>query len=53
MTADRKIVAAEPGMVKALTVLADLYKQGVLPRNLATLNNEETDDLDAAGARRR
>lgn len=41
MTADRKIVAAEPGMVKALTVLADLYKQGVLPRNLATLNNEE------------
>ena len=28
-------------MVKALTVLADLYKQGVLPRNFATLNNEE------------
>ena len=41
MTEDRRIVAAEPGMVKALTVLADLYKAGVLPRNTATLNNEE------------
>jgi multiple sugar transport system substrate-binding protein len=28
-------------MVKALGVLADLYKAGVLPRNTATLNNEE------------
>jgi multiple sugar transport system substrate-binding protein len=41
MTADRKIVAAEPGMVRALALLADLYKAGVLPRNTATLNNEE------------
>jgi multiple sugar transport system substrate-binding protein len=41
MTADRKIVAAEPGMVKALSLLAELYKAGVLPRNTATLNNEE------------
>jgi multiple sugar transport system substrate-binding protein len=41
MTADRKIVAAEPAMVKALSTFADLYKSGVLPRNTATLNNEE------------
>jgi multiple sugar transport system substrate-binding protein len=41
MTEDRRIVAAEAPMVKALTVLADLYKAGVLPRNTATLNNEE------------
>jgi multiple sugar transport system substrate-binding protein len=41
MTEDRKVVAAEPGMVKAMTVLAELYKAGVLPRNTATLNNEE------------
>lgn len=41
MTVDRKLVAAEPGMVKALTLLADLYKAGVLPRNTATLKNEE------------
>lgn len=41
MTEDRKIVAAEPAMVKALTVLAELYKAGVLPRNTPTLNNEE------------
>jgi multiple sugar transport system substrate-binding protein len=41
MTADSKIVASEPGMVKALTALAELYKAGALPRNTATLNNEE------------
>jgi multiple sugar transport system substrate-binding protein len=41
MTEDRKIVAAEAPMVKALTILADLYKSGALPRNTATLNNEE------------
>lgn len=41
MTTDGKLVAAEPPMVKALTVLADLNKAGVLPRNFATVNNEE------------
>jgi multiple sugar transport system substrate-binding protein len=41
MTLDRRVVAADPPMVKALAVLSDLYKQSVLPRNLATLNNEE------------
>jgi len=41
MTADRKIVATEPGMVRALAVLADLYKAGALPRNIVGLNNEE------------
>jgi multiple sugar transport system substrate-binding protein len=41
MTSDGKLVANEPGMVKALTLLADFYKAGVLPRNFATVNNEE------------
>jgi len=41
MTSDGKIVAAEPPMVKTLTLLADFYKAGVLPRNFATVNNEE------------
>ena len=41
MTADGKLTANEPAMVKALTILADLYKTGVLPRNFATVNNEE------------
>jgi multiple sugar transport system substrate-binding protein len=41
MTTDGKLVAAEAPMVKALTVLADLNKAGVLPRNFATVNNEE------------
>lgn len=41
MTTDRKIVAAEPPMVKALQIFADLYKAGAIPRNVATLSNEE------------
>lgn len=41
MTTDGKIVAAEPPMVKTLNLLADFYKAGVLPRNFATVNNEE------------
>lgn len=41
MSADGKLVANQPAMVKALSILADLYKTGVLPRNFATVNNEE------------
>jgi multiple sugar transport system substrate-binding protein len=41
MTADRKVVAADAPMVQALVALADLYRAGALPRNTATLNNEE------------
>ena len=41
MTPDGKLVAAEAPMVKALALLADLHKAGVLPRNFATVNNEE------------
>lgn len=41
MTTDGKLVANEPPMVKALTLLAEFYKAGVLPRNFATVNNEE------------
>lgn len=41
MTADRRVVAAEEPMVRTLSALADLYKAGALPRNMAALNNEE------------
>lgn len=41
MTADGKIVCTEPGMVKTVAALADLYKAGALPRNIVNLNNEE------------
>ncbi|HEV7258720.1 MAG TPA: extracellular solute-binding protein [Bosea sp. (in: a-proteobacteria)] len=41
MTPDGKLVANEPPMIKALALLADFYKAGVLPRNFATVNNEE------------
>lgn len=41
MTADRQVVAADDPMVRLMTVLADLYKAGALPRNFATVNNEE------------
>lgn len=41
MTTDGKLVANEPPMVKALALLAEFYKAGVLPRNFATVNNEE------------
>jgi multiple sugar transport system substrate-binding protein len=41
MTADRRITAAEPPMVQAMTVLAELFRAGVLPRNTPTLTNEE------------
>jgi multiple sugar transport system substrate-binding protein len=49
MTADRKIVAAEPAMVKALQVFADLYKAGAIPRNVATLSNEEVTTMMQQG----
>jgi len=41
MSEDRRITAAEPGMVRALAALADLFRSGAMPRNFATLNNEE------------
>lgn len=41
ITADRKLVANQPPMVKAITLLAQLYKEGVLPPNYATIKNEE------------
>lgn len=41
MTLDRRIVAAEPPMVRTLEALAALFTAGALPRNIATLNNEE------------
>jgi len=41
MTSDKQIVAGEAPMVQLLTMLADLHKAGAMPRNWATLNNEE------------
>ncbi|RYF78510.1 MAG: extracellular solute-binding protein, partial [Comamonadaceae bacterium] len=41
MKEDRSIVAAEEPMIRFLDAMADLYKSGALPRNFATINNEE------------
>lgn len=39
--ATMKVVANQPPMVKAITVLRDLYKEGVLPRSFAQIKDEE------------
>jgi multiple sugar transport system substrate-binding protein len=41
MTPDRRVVCAEPAMVRALTILNELHRAGALPRGIATLGNEE------------
>ncbi|MBL8698355.1 MAG: extracellular solute-binding protein [Alphaproteobacteria bacterium] len=41
ITPDMKCVANEPPMVKALTVLRDLFVAGAFPRNFATIQTEE------------
>lgn len=49
MTADKQIVAGEAPMVQLLTTLAELHKAGAMPRNWATLNNEEVTTLMQQG----
>jgi multiple sugar transport system substrate-binding protein len=39
--ADKKVVANQPPMVKAITVLRDFYKEGVLPHSFAEIKDEE------------
>ena len=52
MTEDRRIVATEPGMVKALGGAGRPLQGRRLPRNTATLNNEEiTTWMQQAGPR--
>lgn len=41
ITPDMKCVANEPPMVKALTVLRELFLAGAFPRNFASIQNEE------------
>lgn len=41
MSVDGKVTCAEPGMVKGVAAFAAMFKDGVLPRNTPTLNNEE------------
>ncbi|WP_342364249.1 ABC transporter substrate-binding protein [Terrarubrum flagellatum] len=49
MTIDRKIVAAEAPMVNTLKTFADLFKAGAIPRNVATLSNEEVTTMMQQG----
>ena len=49
MTSDKQIVAGEAPMVQLLTTLAELHKAGAMPRNWATLNNEEITTLMQQG----
>jgi multiple sugar transport system substrate-binding protein len=41
MTGDMRVTADQPSMVKPLEALAELFKAGAIPRNFATVNNEE------------
>jgi multiple sugar transport system substrate-binding protein len=49
MTGDMRVTASEPSMVKPLEALADLFKAGAIPRNFATINNEEVTTLIQQG----
>ncbi|MBL0930753.1 MAG: extracellular solute-binding protein [Alphaproteobacteria bacterium] len=41
MTGDMKVTCDLPSMVKPMEALAELFKAGAIPRNFATVNNEE------------
>src|SRR5690606_9812200 len=41
INADRKVTAAEPAMVKAITVLRELFEAGAFPRDFPALLQEE------------
>ncbi len=41
INADMKVVANQPPMVNAITMLRDFYKEGVLPRSFAQIKDEE------------
>ncbi len=41
INADMKVVANQPAMVKAITLLRDFYKEGVLPRSFTQVKDEE------------
>jgi len=38
---EMKVVANQPAMVKAITLLRDFYKEGVLPRSFAQIKDED------------
>jgi len=41
ITSDFKLMVEHPGSIKAVTALRDLFKKGVLPRNMGTFKTEE------------
>jgi multiple sugar transport system substrate-binding protein len=41
ITSDYRVVVDQPGAVRAVTVLSDLYKKGVLPKNSMSLKTED------------
>ena len=49
---DLKVKANSPEMIKGLKVMADLYKEGVLPTNYATMTIDEVISAMQPGAPR-
>ncbi len=41
ITEDYKVVVDQPGAVRAVTVLCDLFRKGVLPKNVVNLKTED------------
>lgn len=41
ITGDYKVVVDQPGAVRAVTVLRDLFRKGVMPRNVTNLKTED------------
>lgn len=46
---DLKVVANEPAMVKAITMLRDFYKEGVLPHSFVQIKDEDVNTWMASG----
>lgn len=41
ITPDYKVVVDQPGAVQAMTVMADLFKRGLMPRNVVNMKTED------------
>jgi multiple sugar transport system substrate-binding protein len=49
ITRDLQVVANQAPMVRAITLLRDFYKEGVLPRNFAQIRDEEINSWMTSG----
>ena len=49
ITQDLKVVANQPPMVKAITLLRDFYKEGVLPHSFVQIKDEDVNTWMASG----